>query len=61
MAPPDASFEEGEVAIDDHGSGTSPYLIVVRADAGIMQEAAQFISAVEPDVHSLANRASFPG
>lgn len=26
-----------------------------------MQEVAQFISAVEPDVHSLVNRASFPG
>ena len=56
----DAPFEEGSVAIDGHGSDASFCLIVVRTDAGIMQEAAQLISVIEPEDYSLADRASFP-
>lgn len=56
----DAPFEEGCVAVDCHSSDASFYLVVIRTDARIMQEAAQFISIVEPENDSLADRASFP-
>lgn len=56
----DAPLEEGGIAIDNHCSDASLYLIVVRANAGIMQEAEQFLLVVEPEDHSLADCASFP-
>lgn len=56
----DALFEEGGIAIDRHRSHAPFNLVVIRADAGIMQEAAQFLLVVEPEDHSLAERTSFP-
>lgn len=56
----DALFEEGGIAVERHHSHAPFNLVVVRADAGIMQEAAQFLPVVEPEDHSLADRASFP-
>ena len=34
----DAPLEEGGIAVDNHCSDASLYLIIVRAHAGIMQE-----------------------
>ena len=56
----DTPFEEDCVAADCHCSDASFYLVVIRTNARIMQEAAQFISVVEPENDSLADRASFP-
>ena len=52
--------KEGGIAVERHHSHAPFNLVVVRADAGIMQEAAQFLPVVEPEDHSLADRASFP-
>ena len=41
-------------------TATALALIVVRADAGIMQEAAQLFSVIEPEDYSLTDRTSFP-
>lgn len=56
----DAPFEESCVAVDCHCSDASFYLVVIWTDVRIMQEAAQFISIVEPEDDSLDDRASFP-
>ena len=56
----DALFEEGGIAVDRHSSDAPFNLVVVRANAGILQETAHLLSVVEPENHSLADRTSLP-
>lgn len=51
-------FEEDGIVNDRCRSDALLYLIVVRANAGIMQKVEQFLSVVEPEDLSLAVRAS---
>ena len=60
LVPSMLLFAEGGITIDSHGSATSFYLVVVRVDMEILQEAAQHLSVVVPEDYSLADLASFP-